>query len=30
MTMRESKKKRLEKKGWRIGSVEEFPGVSED
>jgi ribosome-binding protein aMBF1 (putative translation factor) len=28
--MRESKKKRLEKKGWRIGSVEEFPGVSED
>lgn len=28
--MRESKKKRLEKKGWRIGSVEEFLGVSDD
>jgi hypothetical protein len=28
--MRESKKKRLEKKGWRIGTVEEFLGVSDD
>ena len=26
--MRESKKKRLEKKGWRIGTAEEFLGLS--
>ena len=28
--MRESKKKRLEKKGWKIGSVEEFLGLSDE
>ena len=28
--MRESKKKRLERKGWRIGGVEEFLGVSDE
>ena len=27
--MRKSKKKRLEKKGWQIGGVEEFLGLSE-
>jgi predicted XRE-type DNA-binding protein len=28
--MRESKKKRLEKKGWRIGGADEFLGLSEE
>ena len=28
--MHESKKKRLEKKGWRIGGAAEFLGLSED
>ncbi len=28
--MRESKKKRLEKKGWQVGSVDEFLGLSDE
>ena len=28
--MRESKKKRLEKEGWRIGGVDEFLGLSDE
>ena len=28
--MRESKKKRLEKKGWQVGSVAEFLGLSDE
>jgi len=28
MTMRESKKKRLEKKGWRVGSPDDFLNLS--
>jgi len=28
MTMRETKKDRLEKKGWKVGTVEEFLGLN--
>jgi predicted XRE-type DNA-binding protein len=28
MTMRRAKRERLEKRGWRIGTVEDFPGLS--
>ena len=28
MTMRESKKKQLEERGWKVGSAEEFLGMS--
>jgi ribosome-binding protein aMBF1 (putative translation factor) len=30
MTMREQKKKRLESKGWKIGTVKEFLGLSDE
>src|SRR5882724_6113487 len=30
MTMRKKKKKRLESKGWKIGSVKEFLGLSNE
>ncbi|HEX9444722.1 MAG TPA: helix-turn-helix transcriptional regulator [Candidatus Binatia bacterium] len=30
MKMREEKKKRLEAKGWRVGSVKEFLGLSDE
>jgi ribosome-binding protein aMBF1 (putative translation factor) len=30
MTMRKSKKKRLEAKGWKIGTVKEFLGLSDE
>lgn len=30
MTMRKQKKKRLESKGWKIGTVKEFLGLSNE